>query len=205
MEKQDGALSEVVNELREATGQDDGRVSVGALIDALDERGYGPALAVLPLVELTPLGGIPGVPTLLALLLAVLTVRLLLGYEHFWAPGWIRRRSLESRKVEKSLDWLKPVALRIDAKLHTRLTRFAGPSGRRAAGLVILALLLTVPPLEVVPFATSGPMIVIALFGAGILFRDGLLMLLGFMGAAAAVVIGLATLTGSGGEGGGGA
>lgn len=199
MKQEEGALTDVVEELEKASEGGD-TVEVGHLIDALDHRGYGPALAALPLIELTPIGGIPGFPTLLALTLAILTLRLLLGYEHFWAPGWLRRRKLKSDRVIKSMEWLKPVSLRIDAKLHERLSRFAGPTGRRAACIVILGLLLTVPPLELVPFATSGPMIVIAIFGLGLLYRDGLLMLLGFLGAVIAVVGGLWSLIGSGGS-----
>lgn len=201
METKNGALSEVIGELRQATPEDgEGEVTVGDLIDALDERGYGPALAVLPLLELTPIGGIPGVPTALALIIAGLTLRLFLGYEHLWAPGFLRRRKLSAEKVEKSLDWLQPVALRIDAKLHERLRRFADRKAQRIACIVILLLLLTVPPLELIPFATSAPMIVISIFGLGILFRDGLLMLVGFAGAAVAVVV-IAWLGLSGGGG----
>ncbi len=199
MEKEEGALTDVVDELERASEGGD-TVEVGHLIDALDQRGYGPALAVLPLIELTPIGGIPGFPTFLALTLAIITIRLLIGYEHVWAPGWLRRRRLDSDRVIKSMKWLKPVSLRIDAKLHERLSRFAGPNGRRAACILILGLLLAVPPLELVPFATSGPMIVIAIFGLGLLYRDGLLMLLGFLGAAIAVVGGLWGLLASGGS-----
>jgi hypothetical protein len=198
MKEEQGALTEIVEELEKASEGGD-TVEVGQLIDALDHRGYGPALAVLPLIELTPIGGIPGFPTFLALTLALLTIRLLMGYEHFWAPNWLRRRKLKSERVIKSVEWLKPVSLRIDAKLHKRLSRFAGATGRRAACIVILGLLLTVPPLEIVPFATSGPMIVIAIFGLGLLYRDGLLMLVGFLGALLAVVGGLWGLLGSGG------
>ena len=198
MQMKDGALTDVVEELEAAADGGD-TVEVGHLIDALDQRGYGPALAVLPLVELTPIGGIPGFPTLLALTLAIIAIRLLLGYEHFWAPGWLRRRELKSERVLKSVEWLTPVSQRIDAQLHERLSWFAGPGARRAACLVILGLLLTVPPLELVPFATSGPMIVIAIFGLALLYQDGLLMLVGFVGAAIAVAGGIWGLIGTGG------
>lgn len=193
MKKEKGALTDTLAELETATGEDGDKVAVGALIDALEHRGYGPALAVLPLIELTPIGGVPGFPTLLALVIGAITVRLLMGYDHFWAPDWLRRRQLDADKSRKSLEWLKPISERIDAKLHQRLTSLVGATGRRAAGIVILCLLLAVPPLEVVPFATSGPMIVISVFGLALLFRDGLLMLAGFIGAgiAAAVAAGL--------------
>lgn len=192
MGKEDGALTGVIDEMKAATSDTDGdKVRVGRLIDALEHRGYGPALALLPLIELTPLGGVPGVPTLLAMTLGLLTVRLLLGYKHFWIPDWLRRQTVGTHKVIKSLEWLTPLTHRIDAKLHQRLSRFAGASARRVAGIVILCLLLAVPPLEFVPFATSGPMIVISIFGLAILFRDGLLMVIGFCGAVVALGAGV--------------
>lgn len=102
MKKEEGALTDIVEELAKCAEETDGdRVSAADLIDSLDHRGYGPAFAVLPLIEFSPIGGIPGVPTLLALLLAILTVRLLMGYEHFWAPDWLRRRKLNSDRVIK--------------------------------------------------------------------------------------------------------
>lgn len=185
MRKRQGALSEVVDELQGATEGSPDRLRLGTLIDALDARGYGPALAVLPLIESTPVGGVPGVPTLLALLIAGIAARLLLGYRHFWAPEWVRRREVQRHHVMRSLKWLKPVTLRIDAQLHERLRPLTGRTGQRAACIVILALCATVPPLEFVPFASSGPMLVISVFGLAILFRDGLVMLVGLTAATA--------------------
>jgi len=200
MRMEQGALTDIIDELERSAEETEGDVvEVGHLVDALDHRGYGPALAILPLIELSPLGGIPGFPTLLALTLAVITVRLLMGYEHFWVPNGLRRRTLGSDKVIKSMEWLKPISRRIDAKLHERVSWLAGPAGRRAACIVILCLLLTVPPLELIPFATSGPMVVIAIFGLGLLFCDGLVMLVGFAAACVTVVGGFWGLGGLGG------
>lgn len=198
MSEEQGALTEVVEELKQASKGDD-KVAVGELIDALDERGYGPALAVLPLTELTPVGGVPGYPTLLALTLALIVLRLLMGYEHFWAPDWLRRRELKSEHVVKSVEWLKPVSRWIDDKLHKRLSKIAGPTGRKIACFVVLGILLLVPPLELVPFATSAPMIAVSIFGLGFLYRDGLLMLVAFAGALVAMGFAFSMLFGSGG------
>ncbi|UMA67119.1 exopolysaccharide biosynthesis protein (plasmid) [Roseivivax marinus] len=190
MRKQEGALSVVIAEMRDATGKHRrGRIGVGDLVGALDERGYGAALALLPLLELTPIGGIPGFPTMLALSIGIITARMLMGYEHLWVPDWIGRRTFDADRAESALQWLRPIANRIDAKLHERLVHLAGPAGRRIAGVAILLVLLTVPPLEFVPFATSAPMIVISTYGLALLFRDGLLMLLAFIGTGTAAAL----------------
>ena len=57
----------------------------------------------------------------------------------------------------------------------------------RIAALAILVLCLTIPPLEFLPFASSGPMLAIAAIGLALLVRDGLVMLFALTLAAAAV------------------
>jgi hypothetical protein len=62
-------------------------------------------------------------------------------------------------------------------------------------------LCLTVPPLELVPFASTAPMAAIAAFGLGMTLRDGLLMGLGFVLSVVAVAVGFGMLGGGGGGG----
>ena len=44
-------LDGILEELRRETDKHDGSVSVGDLVDALDEQGYGAALAILRLIN----------------------------------------------------------------------------------------------------------------------------------------------------------
>ena len=60
----------------------------------------------------------------------------------------------------------------------------------RRAAAVVVALCCTVPPLELIPFASSAPMLAIAAFGLAILVRDGLLMLVALALSALAVGLG---------------
>ena len=56
---------------------------------------------------------------------------------------------------------------------------------------MILLLCCLVPPLELVPFASSAPMLAIAAFGLALMVRDGLLMLAAFtlsLGAVGVVI-----------------
>ena len=59
----------------------------------------------------------------------------------------------------------------------------------------------TVPPLELVPFASSAPMIAIAAFGLAITVRDGVLMLVALCLAGAATGTGAYLLTTTAGGG----
>lgn len=200
---------DIIKELRILAERRD-KVTIGEAVQATGKRSFGPFLLLPALIEMSPIGGIPGVPTFLALLIAITAFQLLIGRDHLWLPGFIANRSRKSGDVNKAADALEGVAAWLDRWFHGRLPFFTRkPFQRVAAGIVIL-LCLTVPPLELLPFASTAPMAAIATFGLALLVHDGLLMLIatGLSLAAIAVGAGLigTTVLGGGGEqaGGGG-
>lgn len=91
---------------------------------------------------------------------------------------------------------LNKLACRLDTWFHGRMPCFVkGLWARIAAGLVIL-LCLTVPPLELAPFASTAPITAIIAFGLVLLVRDGLLMLVALGAGIASIAVG-AGLAGS--------
>lgn len=164
----------------------EGRVSVATVLDAFGARSYGPFLLVPALVELTPIGGIPGVPTLIAFMLLTTALQMLVGREHIWVPGFIERRCMPGGWVEAADDKIRPVARWLDRHTRERFRLLTRTAAVKVAAFLIVCLCLTVPPLELIPFASSIPMATIALFGLALLVRDGLLMLLAFIAVGAA-------------------
>src|SRR5690606_36946996 len=69
----------------------------------------------------------------------------------------------------------------------------------RIAAAICILLALTVPPLELVPFATTAPMGAIAAFGLALFVRDGLLMIIAAALSGGAIAVGVAVINGSGG------
>ena len=135
-------------------------------------------------------------------LIILVAAQMLFGRKHLWLPGFVARRSVSRQKACKSTAKLWGVARIMDRWFHGRLPGLTrGPFVRAAAVLCIL-LALTVPPLELLPIATTAPMAAIAAFGLALLVRDGLLMVVATILACAAVALGLGLL-GSGGSGGG--
>ena len=76
--------------------QENDSVSVGQVLDAFGSRTFGPAIIVPALLELTPVGAIPGVPTFLAVVIALIAVQKLFGSEHVWFPKIISNRDRKS-------------------------------------------------------------------------------------------------------------
>lgn len=196
------SVCDILDTLRNLAGEKD-TVSVGDVLDAIGDRSYGPALMLPAMIEISPVGGIPGVPTFLAAIVALVAAQLLFGKEHLWLPGFIKRRSIFDQKLHKAADKLNGLARRLDKWFHGRMPHFVkGVWPRVAAGVVIL-LCLTVPPLELVPFASTAPMAAIIAFGLALLVRDGLLMLIALGAGIASIAVG-AGLAGSSGFFGGG-
>jgi len=182
------SATETVEALEDLAGNND-KVCIGDVLDEFGRRSFGPFLFVPALIELTPVGGIPGVPTLLALIIALVAVQLLLGRDHVWLPQVIQRRAVGAKKLMASAKKLEGVATFLDRWFKGRLKHLTGPQMQKLAAAVVVLLCCTVPPLELLPFASSGPMLAIAAFGLAILVRDGLLMLIAL--ALSALAIGL--------------
>jgi hypothetical protein len=190
------SVGDVLDKLRELA--DEGDVEVGHMIQAFGGRSYGPALVVLPLIEMSPIGGIPGLPTVLAAMIALFAIQIVLGRKHLWLPGFVARRRLGADKVRKAADKLTGFARFMDRHFHGRLKPLTRGPFVKAAGVIIIALCCTVPPLELLPFASTAPMFAIACFGLAMMVGDGVLMLAAFILSGAAVALGLGLWAGKG-------
>lgn len=164
----------------EDLGESREQVCFGDALDEFGRRSFGPILLLLPLIELSPIGGIPGVPTFLALVIVLIAGQLLFGREHVWLPQFIERRAIGGDRLARAAHRLDGAAETVDHWFKGRLEALTRGVWQRAAALVVIALCCTVPPLELIPFASSAPMIAIAAFGLALMVRDGLLMLIAF-------------------------
>jgi hypothetical protein len=182
MSSQDSSLSDLVKHLGDL-GEEQEQVSVHDIRQALGERSFGPFLALPALIEITPIGGIPGLPTLIALGIALVAAQILFGRDHLWLPDVLERRTLAGDRVKKGMEWLKRPVVWIDRVLRPRLDWLTGKAGLRLVALLCILLCATVPPLELLPFASSIPMGAIALMGLGLMVRDGLVILVAALGA----------------------
>ncbi len=96
-------VEEVLGQLDDLTTKS-GKVCISDVLDDFGGRSFGPFIMLPALLELTPVGGIPGVPTFLAALIALVAVQLLIGKEHIWMPGLLQNRAVES----KNCTWASP-------------------------------------------------------------------------------------------------
>ncbi|HAL89588.1 MAG: exopolysaccharide biosynthesis protein [Qipengyuania citrea] len=194
------SMGDVLGELDELAANHD-EVRVADVLDDFGARSFGPFIMIPAVLEITPVGGIPGVPTVLALFIALIAVQLLIGRDHVWMPQFVQRRAVGSKKLHKAVGKLKGMANFLDRHSKGRLEGLTKGTAIKLVAAVIIALCCTVPPLEFLPFASTIPMLAIAVLGLALTVRDGALLLGSLLFAGLATALGLATYFGSSGEG----
>jgi len=164
-------------------------VCISDVLDDFGKRSFGPFIMLPALLEISPVGGIPGVPTILAAIVALVAVQLLWGRDHVWMPQFVQKRGVSGKKLHKAVGKLRGISHWLDEHSHGRLETLVEGVWIKVAALLIIALCFTVPPLELVPFASTLPMAAIAAFGLALTVRDGLFMLVALIVSVIAAVL----------------
>ena len=180
------SVEDVIVELDELASKSDD-VRIGDVLDDFGRRSFGPFIMIFALIEITPLGAVPGIPSVLAAIIALVAVQMLIGKEHIWMPQFLQDRAVGAKKLHKAIQKMRGVARWLDDHSKDRFEAFTGGVWIKIAAVAILMLCATVPPLEVLPFASSAPMLAIAAIGLALIVRDGLVMLLALLLALAAL------------------
>jgi hypothetical protein len=173
-------LEELLDRVSKADAERE-KVSLGAILDVVGHRSFGPILVVAGLTTLAPLvGDIPGVPTVIGLSVILIAVQVLLGQERFWLPTWLRARSVERESLHKGLKWMRGPAKFVDRVLKRRLVILTRGIGRMATAVLCVAVGGVMPVMEVVPFSANLAGVALTAFGLSLLTHDGFLTLIAF-------------------------
>ncbi len=170
------------------------KVTLGAMMESIGSRGFGPLILAAALIELMPTGGIPGIPTMVALFVITFASQMVAGRQQPWIPARLRDKGFSKTKFNKARDKIKPATRKIDKLLKPRLQVFVTPFAAKVVGVICILLALTMPPLEVIPWLSYIPASAIALLAVGLSAQDGLVVLLGSLVALAGVVAGITWL-----------
>lgn len=167
-------LEEVIDRVAGAA-EERATVNLGELLEAVGRRSFGPLLLLAGVIAVSPLSGIPGIPTTLGCIVILIAVQLLMKRDHFWLPRWALRRSLRRENLDKAVRFMRRPARRVDRVLRERLTVLT--QGPATHGIAVLCglIALTMPPLEIVPFAASTAGAALSGFGLALIARDGLM------------------------------
>ncbi|MCW5713859.1 MAG: exopolysaccharide biosynthesis protein [Bauldia sp.] len=153
------------------------RVSVADALLVAGNRSFGSLLAIGGLLAATPLGVIPTLPSVIGLMLGLVAAQLLVGMPRVWLPRFLLSRTISRERLAAAVERVRPATRRIDRTLRPRLTFLTRGVPARLIGLACLCLVVAIPPLELVPFMATGPLLAIAAFGLAIFLRDGVVAL----------------------------
>ncbi|MBI5258147.1 MAG: exopolysaccharide biosynthesis protein [Burkholderiales bacterium] len=170
----------IVQRLRQAAeGLPAGRVSMQALAQAHGPEAHGTLLLLMAMPCLLP---VPGVGTVLGLGMAALAAAMWRGHTGACLPQRVAELELPHHWAQRVLDLLAATYTVAGRHARARMSHLAC-AGRRSctAGAVGLMAVIVVLP---IPFGNLLPALAMMLIGLGLVFRDGV-----------AVVLGLATAT----------
>lgn len=162
-------------------------VTLREVIGLLHGRGFVLLLLLLALPFSTPVP-LPGLSTPFGLIIALIGARLVWG-EKPWLPARLLDTRLPPKVFAKVFEFTRKIILGFERLLRPRLLWVTASNRRErlhAVPIVLCALLLLLP--LPIPFSNSIPAWAIMLTAAGLLERDGLFILAGYV----TTVLGLA-------------
>lgn len=174
-------LSERLRQIAEQSGPD--RITLSELSQQLHSRVWGGLLVILATINVIPLP--PGTNTVLAIPLVLVSAQMALGRASPWFPRRIDRRGLTKGELQQLIAKMGPVEARVERIFRPRLGRLTAPAATRAIGLICIALsvIAGLPILMI----HNAPAVAILMFGLALIYRDGVLVILGAIAAVLAV------------------
>jgi hypothetical protein len=175
--------SEVLRDLAYSGGE---RVTFGEILANLRQRAFGFAMLIFSLPCALPMP--PGIPTVCGAALAVIALNLIVLRRKLWMPRAITDKSIARADLRRVVDRMLPLLERFERICRPRFQVFAAPAARVLVGVVVLVLgvimILPIPLIGNMPPAAAA-----AVIAVGITERDGVVVLVGLVGATAAIVI----------------
>lgn len=163
------------------------KITVRDILDAVGRRSYGPLLAAIGIVAISPLSLIPGSTWLFALVTLLIAGQMAIGRKAPWLPSGFQNIETPKKAMASFIEKARPWAKRVDSVLKPRLTFLDAPPFVNIVALFCMAAALITIPLGFIPFAPAAPSLAILLFGLGMTARDGLVLLLGSLAMAASI------------------
>jgi hypothetical protein len=174
-------------------------ITLSELIHRVGSDGLLLLTALLTLVFLIPVS-IPGVSTVFGAAILLIGVSRMLGRE-LWIPARIKHKTIRTGKLRpvlrKALPWLEKIE-RVSRPNRIRWLVAEGLVERMNNASLILGAVLLMMPFGMIPFSNTFPALALLFLAIGLLQRDGVCVLLGYISNAATIVYFGVLVTGGG-------
>lgn len=159
----------------------DPKLYLGELINAFGERGFGAMLLFLGLLNIA-VGAVPGTTTVLGAPMLLIALQLVTRRDQLWLPRWLLSRSIERATYRTAVGKLLKPLRAVERLAKPRLPVMTSEISEVLIGLacMILSIILILP----IWGGNLVPALIMAVFGFGLLQRDGLMVLVAWVGVA---------------------
>jgi len=161
--------------------KDDPKLYLGELIHAFGERGFGALMVFFGLINAIA-SPIPGSTTVLGAPLLLICLQLVIRRDQLWMPGWALKSSLPRESYRATINKVRKPLLQIERLSRPRFGIMSSEISEVLIGLV--TSLLTVIVMLPIFGGNLFPSLFVALFGFGLMQRDGALIGAAWLGVA---------------------
>lgn len=173
----------LTNILKSLTAKTDGNsIEFREIIDALEQRGFGPLLMGPALLIILPSGAIPGLPAVCGFLILVVSLQILFGNNHPWLPKKVGKISFSRKKFKTAFKTMKPYTRKIDKYVENRFEVLAeSPVSKLLVAVICSILAITIIIIGFVPMLPAALASPILFFALGLSVKDGVLITIGYL------------------------
>ncbi|MBX3476226.1 MAG: exopolysaccharide biosynthesis protein [Brevundimonas sp.] len=167
--------------LSDIGARDEPKLYLGELINAFGERGFGAMMVFLGLLNALA-SPIPGSTTVLGAPLLLICLQVLFLRDQLWMPRWALKSSLPRAEFRRVTGKVDPLLRRIERISRPRWLVMTTPAAQVLIGLAasLLSLIVMLPIFG----GNLFPSLFVALFGFGLMQRDGAAVVAAWLGAA---------------------
>lgn len=175
-------FSQLVSHIIEEHAGD--RLTLSHLSALLRDRMWGGLLLAFAAINILPLP--PGTTTVTGIPLILLSAQMVVGRARPWFPKRIDQRGLTKTELRRLLAKFLPWERRLERIFKPRLVALTNHRATRVIGLVslFLSIILWLP----IPLGNHAPAVAMTLFALALIYRDGVLVMLGALATLVSIV-----------------
>jgi len=143
-------------------------VPIGWIFDRLEERSFGLVMLLLALIAL-----VPGLSSIIGLLLLVPSVQMLLDWHGPILPRFVAERRVQARRLAALIGKLLPCLRYIETLIRPRWPTPFKPTKRVVGGIIFLLSVTMLAPIPLSHVIPSGAIMLVAL---AYLEKDGVML-----------------------------
>jgi len=167
-------------------------ITFGDIMRHLKEEGLIFLIAMLSFPTAIPIPTPPGFTTLFGIPLCILTIQMVYKLDAPWLPKWLSTKKVKVSTFHAFIDRAEPIFNKLSKFLKPRHQRFTTKSVERIVG--ILAFLCSLSIALPILFGNAIPSAGILIMSIGLLYKDGLTVLVGMVVSVIGLIIATAVV-----------